>query len=75
MTDLTQSSEDYLEAILELSQNEEPVRSVDIADHLQVSRAGVHKAVQLLQEAGLVNHAYYGRIKLTEAGRKQAEEV
>lgn len=75
MPDLTQSNEDYLEAILELSHNKEPVRSVDIADHLKVSRASVHKAVQLLQEAGLVDHAYYGQINLTDVGHRRAKEI
>lgn len=75
MTDLTQSSEDYLEAILELSHDDEPVRSVDIADHLNVSRASVHKAVQLLLEAGLVSHAYYGQISLTDEGQRLAGEI
>lgn len=72
---LSPASEDYLETILELSVNAETVRSVDIAEHLKVSKASVSKAMHVLQAAGLVEHAHYGQIRLTETGRCRAEEI
>ena len=75
MSRLTSSSEDYLEAIYELSNKDEAVRSVDIAEHLQVSKASVNKAVHVLQDAGLIEHAHYGQIHLTRLGRRQAADI
>jgi DtxR family Mn-dependent transcriptional regulator len=72
---LSQAGEDYLETILELANIKNSVRSVDIAEHLHVSKASVNKAIGLLVKAGLVEHAYYGQIHLTEDGRQQAEEI
>lgn len=73
--ELSPSSEDYLEAIYELSMLQENVRSVDIAEQLNVSRAGVNKAIGILQDAGLISHARYGSVHLTEEGRKKASEI
>jgi DtxR family transcriptional regulator, Mn-dependent transcriptional regulator len=72
---LTPSSEDYLETILELSDQVDAVRSVDIATHLHVSKASVNKAMGILREAGLIDQAYYGLIHLTVQGRQRAEEI
>jgi DtxR family transcriptional regulator, Mn-dependent transcriptional regulator len=72
---LTPSSEDYLETILEISETADAVRSVDIASHLHVSKASVNKAMGILRDAGLIDQAYYGLIRLTAAGRQRAGEV
>lgn len=74
---LTPSSEDYLETILELAGEgeEDSVRSVDIAGHLHVSKASVTKAMGILREAGLIEQAHYGLIRLTGQGRRRAGEV
>ncbi len=72
---LTPSSEDYLETILALSHTDEAVRSVDIATHLDVSKASVNKAMGILQEAGLIEHAHYGLVHLTELGIRQAADI
>ncbi len=76
MPTIHESGENYLELILEMSQGQqEPVRSVDIARRLGVSRASVSKALSVLREAGMVEPAYYGKVELTEAGRQRAAEV
>jgi len=72
---LSPSSEDYLETILELSDQKEAVRSVDIADHLNVSKASVSKAMGILRQAGLIDQAFYGLIHLTDDGRERANEI
>lgn len=74
-TELSPSSEDYLETIYELSMRQDNVRSIDIAEQLNVSRAGVNKAIGILQDAGLVSHARYGLVHLTDEGRKKASEI
>ena len=47
---LHESGEDYLEAILMLSQEHEKVRSVDVADRLGVTKASVSKAAEQMLE-------------------------
>ena len=51
---LHESGEDYLEAILMLSQEHEKVRSVDVADRLGVTKASVSKAMSSLESKGYV---------------------
>ena len=58
--ELHTSGEDYLEAVLILSRTCPEVRSVDIAEHLGVSRPSVSRAVSLLRRGGfdiLVTHS------------------
>lgn len=72
---LSPASEDYLEAMLLLSDDQDKVRSVDIADHLNVSKASVSKAIGILKQSGLINHDYYGLIHLTPEGKIRAREI
>lgn len=72
---LTPSSEDYLESILKLSALDDSVRSIDIAEDLHVSKASVTKAMGILRDAGLIEQAHYGLIRLTAQGRQRAGEI
>lgn len=72
---LTMSNEDYLEAILQLSAHSPQVRSVDVAEHLQVSKASVSKAMGILRNSGMIEQEHYGLITLTPAGKAAATEV
>src|SRR5690554_5671632 len=74
-TELSAASEDYLEAILLLSDDQDNVRSVDIADHLKVSKASVNKAIGVLKQAGFVDHDHYGLIQTTVEGKLKAREI
>ncbi len=69
-----QSAEDYLESILNLSQNGKTVHRIDVAKRMGVSGAAVNKAVKLLVEKGYVyedgKHLY-----LTNEGKSYAEAV
>lgn len=67
--------EDYLEAILNLAETQESVRSVEIAEKLGLSRAAVSKAMGHLASEGLIIHTLYGRIQLTPDGRQLASEI
>ena len=70
------SSQDYLETILELSdQKKGSVHSIDIAKKLGVSRASVNRAVGVLKEAGFVSQERYSTLFLTEKGREEAVSV
>lgn len=69
MEKVSMSHEDYLEAIVMLGGSvSSPVRSVDVANKLGVSKASVSKAISLLKEQGLVDQPYYGDITLTADG-------
>lgn len=71
---LRESGEDYLEAILMLRRENGVVRSVDIADHLGVTKASVSKAMSMLEERGYVEMAKRD-VRLTEKGLARAEHV
>ncbi len=71
MNKISMSHEDYLEAIIILGGSvDDPVRSVDVAKQMNVSKASVNKAIGLLKESGLVEQPYYGDITLTPEGLK-----
>ncbi len=73
---ISQAHEDYLEAIVELAGIlNNPVRSVDLALKLGVSKPSVNKAVGVLRELGLVSQEPYGDIVLTEAGVEYGASV
>lgn len=72
---LSACSEDYLKAVYHISRKTVSVRSSDIADLLGVTRPSVHRGMEVLQEAGLVNKPLYGEVTLTERGRRQAQVI
>jgi Mn-dependent DtxR family transcriptional regulator len=72
---LSPANEDYLEAIYELGGATGPVRSVDLATKLEVSKASVNNAVNNLKQAGLVDQPYYGDITLTKQGAEYAAGI
>lgn len=76
---LSRAGEDYLEAIyrisLESGHEGAPVRSVDVAEQLGVSKASVNKALSMLKEANMVEQSRYGRVTLTPEGEKYAALV
>ena len=75
LRNLSASSQDYLEAVLELANESEYVRSVDIAERLSVSRASVSRALGVLKNAGFIEQERYGSITLTPEGQIAAREV
>lgn len=75
MSKLSMTQEDYLEAILMVGGGTAPVRAVDVAEKMQVSKVSVNKAVSVLKEKGLVEQPYYGDITLTEDGLEYGKKV
>jgi Mn-dependent DtxR family transcriptional regulator len=73
------ASEDYLESIYRIMVDqdafEKGIRSVDVAEQLEVSKASVNKAITTLKEHGMVEQSRYGRVMLTEQGREYAKDV
>ncbi len=73
--DLSSSIEDYLEAILLLSEKDDAVRVTDIAEKLDIAKPSVTAAVNTLKEKGLVVQERYGKVFLTPEGRAYALKV
>jgi len=71
----TISQEMYLKAIHFLSQREEAVRSIDIADFLKVSKPSVSVAMKGLSLDGLIEKDLNYYITLTSRGRRYALSV
>ena len=69
---IRESAEDYLEAILRLSQKGGGVRSVDIATMLSVSKPSVSHAMKLLREDGYIAMDRYGTVTLLDKGAEIA---
>lgn len=72
MSKLTFSMENYLEAVFELSAAGGGARVSDIAARLDVSKASVNNAMNVLHERGLVVNEKYREIYLTEEGLRVA---
>ena len=76
---LTMASEDYLESIyrimLEQDAFDQGIRSVDVAEQLDVSKASVNKAIATLKEHGMVEQSRYGRVTLTKEGIEYGKDV
>lgn len=72
---IRESAEDYLEAILRLSQKGGGVRSVDIATMLSVSKPSVSHAMKLLREDGYIAMERYGTVTLLDKGAEIANRI
>jgi len=70
-----ESAENYLEAILILSQKKPVVRSVDIAEELGFKKSSVSVAMKNLREKELITVRPEGYIYLTEEGKKIADMI
>ena len=70
-----ESMEDYLETILILQNKNGHVRSIDIANELEYTKASVSVAMKSLREKDLITVTDTGYIALTDAGLKKAENV
>ena len=73
--EMSQSVEDYVEAIAMLVREGRPARIRDIAARLGVSRPSVTGAVASLGEKGLALHERYGGVELTEKGSSLAAKL
>ncbi|HBA82800.1 MAG TPA: metal-dependent transcriptional regulator [Verrucomicrobia bacterium] len=72
---LSESQEDYLEAIFHIETAKQAARAKDISDRLGVTRASVTGALKALAGKSLVNYSPYDLVTLTQAGRKAARDV
>ena len=71
----TKSVEDYLEAILMITEQKGYCRSIDVATHLHFSKPSVSVAVRNLESDGSVTRAEDGSLLLTEKGLRIARDT
>ena len=72
---IQKSSEDYLETMLILHEKHGYVRSVDIAEHMGVTKPSISYATKRLRENGYIVMAADGLITLTEQGMEIARRM
>ena len=72
---LSGSLEDYLEAVYVIEQSGMKAGVTDIARLLSFSKASVNRAINILKAENLAVQERYGKITLTEKGRKAAKLV
>lgn len=72
---LKESGEMYLESIYVLCKIKSAVRSVDIAEHMNFSRASVSRGVGLLKKQGYIEIDKNGYVTLTAKGAQTAESI
>ena len=73
VTDLSDSAQNHLKTIWSLTEwSDQPVTAAALAEALGLRRSTVSDALKRLREQGLVEHAPYGTVTLTELGREHA---
>jgi len=70
-----EATEDYLETINSLIKEKGFAASVDIAERMNVSKPTVTSIVKKLHNQGYLVHEKYRGLKLTNKGRRLAEEM
>jgi len=72
---MQESGEMYLETILVLSKKGAPVRSLDVANELGVSKPSVSRAMGILKSGDYIKIDDQGYITLTPEGSKIAKKI
>lgn len=75
MMTIQKSAEDYLEAMLMMKEQHGYIRSIDIADHLGVTKPSVSYATKRLRENGFITMDHSGFITLTDSGMEIADRI
>ena len=68
----TGNREDYLIAILRLTEDGTAAKTTELAEHMGVSPASVSEMLKILSKDGLVEYAKYRGVRLTEKGYRDA---
>lgn len=72
---MQESGEMYLESILVLSKKGAPVRSLDVANYLGVSKPSVSRAMGILKSGDYISMDEKGYITLKDEGEKIAKKI
>lgn len=69
------AAEDYLETMLMLREERGYIRSIDVAEHLGVTKPSVTYATKQLKQSGHITMERDGLISLTQSGMEIAERI
>jgi len=69
------SKEDYLRGIYHLMEDERDMKSVELADYLNITKPSVSQMLQELDNGGLINYKKYSKLKFTSKGQKIAKKL
>ena len=72
---IQESAENYLEAILMITNEKGSCRSIDVAQFLEFSKPSVSRAMGLLRKNGYVIMDENGLLSLTESGKEIADRI
>ena len=72
---IRESAEDYLEAILFISEQNGHARSIDVAKHLGITKPSVSVAMKNLRAEGYIEMNRNGDLTLLPAGKAIAEKA
>ena len=72
---IRKSAEDYLEAMLMMKELHGYIRSIDLAEHLGVTKPSVSYATKRLRENGYITMDHSGFITLTESRMEIADRI
>ena len=72
---VSKSLEEYLKTIYIIQKQRKMPRVTDIATKMQCSKPSVNKSLKILKEENLVNYEPYGRIELTQEGKRLAKKI
>lgn len=70
-----ESGENYLETILILQSKKGSVRSIDIANELDYTKASISRAMSILKKEGYIIMEDGGSIHLTDLGHQMATQI
>ena len=69
------SKEDYLRSIYHLMEENQDVKSVDVAEYLNVTKPSVSEMLRNLDNDGLIQYKKYSKIKLKKKGYNLAQNL
>ena len=69
------SREDYLRTIYYLMEKNLDVRSIEVADYLNIKKPSVSEMLKNLDKDGLIEYKKYSKIKLTRKGFNIAQNL
>lgn len=72
---LSQTEENYLKALFHLTSEKSEAGTNELAAHLNVKPASANDMLKKLKEKKLISYEKYGKISLSNSGRKQAIQI
>ena len=69
------SKEDYLRGMYHLMEENKEIKSVQLADYLNITKPSISEMLKELKIEGLIQYKRYSKVKLTTKGHKIAQSL